>query len=258
MIALLSVAFFSLLFVGSHVVLATPPLRTRLVERFGERGFFLLYSALATVLYVLWVNSYATQRFAGPPGPALGEISLLRWPLMAVAVLGLTIAGAGIFAYPRLPSALFDQPIRQPYGIERVSRHPFFSGIALFAVAHALLVSHLTSVVFFGALAFLSVAGARLQDRKLLARRGAAYESYLAQTSFWPFAAQLRGATPLTVSELPWFALAGAFVSSLWFRSVHGSLFAHGGLLVILAVVGGAAVAAFNAWRRARRMAQGG
>lgn len=249
---LLIVSVLVTLFAGSHVWLASRQRRARLVERLGERGFFVVFSLIAAALWTLLIEQFAIYRGSGPPGLAFGSNPYLRWPLMTLATAGLTLAGAGIAAYPRLPSALFDQPIKLPYGVERITRHPFFAGFAVFALAHVLLVSHLVSTIFFAALALLAVVGASFQDRKLAQRRGVAYTTYLDRTSFWPFAAQLRG-EPLVVGELPWGALAGSLVVALWFRQVHASLFAYGGAWVILALIGGAAVASFNAWRRARR-----
>jgi uncharacterized membrane protein len=249
---LLIVSILVALFAGSHVWLASAGLRPWLVERLGERGFFIVYSLVAAILWTLLIGQFAVHRLSGPAGLALGSTPHFRWPLMTLATAGLTLAGAGIVVYPRLPSALFDQPIRMPYGIERISRHPFFAGFAVFALAHVLLVTHLVSTVFFAGLALLAVIGAHLQDRKLAQRRGVAYTTYLARTSFWPFAAQLRG-EPLVARELPWYALGGSLLVALWFRQVHASLFAYGGAWVILALIGGAAVASFNAWRRARR-----
>src|SRR6185436_12996963 len=111
---LLIVSVLVVLFAGSHVWLASPRRRARLVERFGERGFFAGFSLIAAVLWILLIEQFAVHRASGPPGLALGSTPYLRWPLMALATVGLTLAGAGIAAYPRLPSALFDQPIRSP------------------------------------------------------------------------------------------------------------------------------------------------
>jgi uncharacterized membrane protein len=254
MSALLTVVVLVVLFAGSHVGLASERVRSRLVAGLGERGFFVLYSVIAVALYALLVNRYAVHRFDGPPGPALAAVPLLRWPLMVLATSGITLAGAGIVAYPRLPSALFDQLVRTPYGIERVSRHPFFAGFALFAIAHMLLVTHLVSSIVFAGLAWLAIVGARHQDHKLAARRGAVYTNYVAQTSFWPLAAQLSG-RPLVAKELPWMAFAGSVLVALWLRRVHASLFAYDGSWVILVLIAGAAVAATGASRRARRKA---
>ena len=54
-----------------------------------------------------------------------------------------------------------------------MTRHPFFVGVALLASAHVLLATRLVGAVFFAGLAALAILGARHQDRKILARRGA-------------------------------------------------------------------------------------
>lgn len=253
MSGLLTVVVLAALFTGSHVWLASRTVRARLVARLGERGFLVSYSAVAATLFALLVNRYAIHRVSGPPGLALGGVPILRWALMTVAVSGIALASAGIMAYPRLPSALFNQPIRSPYGIERISRHPFFAGLALFAGTHVVLATRLVGAVFFVALMLLAIVGARHQDRKLADRRGEAYDTYLAATSFWPFAARLRGG-PIVARELPWFALAGGVAVALGLRDVHASLFDHDGAWVIAAVIGGAALALTNAWRRRQRV----
>src|SRR5437899_13047458 len=61
-------------------------------------------------------------------------------------------------------------PIRAPRGVERVTRHPFFVGVALLASAHVLLATRLVGAVFFAGLAALAILGAWHQDRTLPAR----------------------------------------------------------------------------------------
>jgi len=51
--------------------------------------------------------------------------------------------------------------------VERVTRHPFFVGVALLASAHLLLATRLVGTVFFAGLAALAILGAWHQDRKL-------------------------------------------------------------------------------------------
>src|SRR4030095_11369959 len=87
-------------------------------------------------------------------------------------------------------------------GIEKITRHPFFAGVGLFALAHALLATRLAGTVFFGGLLLLVVVGSWHQDRKLLARRGAPYAAYLANTSAVPFAAVLSGRQQLNWSDV--------------------------------------------------------
>src|SRR5262245_2173871 len=196
----LTVASLWLLFGGTHLALATEPLRGRLVRRLGEMGFLALFWALAAATFALLVHGYAERRALGPPGLALGGVAGLR-PLLVVA------AGAGatlmlLMDYPRTPTALFGQPIQPPRGIQRITRHPFFAGAALLAGVHALLATRLVGTVFFGCLAVFVVVGTWHQDRKLLARRGAAYAEHLAVTSAVPFAAVLAGRQRVVWREL--------------------------------------------------------
>lgn len=248
------VAALWLLFGGSHIGLATRSVRARLVARLGEMGFTTLFYVVAAVSFAWLVAYYAAHRFEGMPGLALAGTSVWRWGLMIAIVAGLMLSAPALAIYPRLPMALFEQPIRAPRGIERITRHPFFAGTALFAVSHALLATHAVGTVFFGGLALLAVLGARHQDGKLLARRGPAYADYLASTSAVPFAAVVAGRQRLVWSELPIGGLGGGLALALILRQWHDALFADGGAWIIGAFLVGALIAGGNAWRRTRRV----
>ncbi len=158
----LVVLLLALVFAGTHVGLATGGIRARLVARLGEGGFLLAYSLVASLTFWALVAYYAAHRFEGAPGLALGAVPLVRGALLAVIGVGVVLAVSGLFIPPRL--AAFDQPIRPPYGLERITRHPFFAGTALIGIAHVLLANRLAGAVLMGALAVLSIAGARHQD----------------------------------------------------------------------------------------------
>lgn len=241
------------IFGGTHIGLAAGWLRGRLVARLGEMGFIAIFYLVASASFGVLVAYYAAHRFEGASGLALASVPVLRWTLMIVAVAGLTLTVPALVEYPRLPAALFGQAILAPRGIERITRHPFFAGLALFALAHALLATRLAGTVFFGGFALLSVIGAWHQDLKLAARRGTPYADYLAATSAVPFAAVVSGRQRLVWRELPVAALALGFGVALALRARHDAIFAHGGVWIIVAVVGGGFIAGLNAWRRSRR-----
>lgn len=249
----LVVLLLATLFAGTHVGLATRAVRPRLVGALGEGGFFGLYSLVAVLTFWLLVSYYAAHRFEGAPGPGLGAIPLVHGALLVVIAAGFVLMVSGLAVYPRLPMALFGQPIREPYGIERITRHPFFAGTALIGIAHLLLATHLVGVVVMGTLAVLSIAGARHQDAKYLHSRGRPYAEYLAVTSAVPFAAIVDGRQRLVWSELPLAASALGVGVAVVLRSVHASLFADGGRWIVLAVVSGGALASLQSWLRARR-----
>ncbi len=245
------VAALSLLFGGSHMGLAA--LRGRLVARCGEVGFAVLFSAVASVTFAALVTYYAAHRFDGGTGLALGVVPGVRWALMGVTVCGFALCAAALASYARFPTALFAQPVQRARGIERVTRHPFFAGAALFALAHVLLAPHLVGTIFFSGLALLAVLGAWHQDRKLLDRRGSAFAGYLGETSAVPFKAIVERRQVPCWGELPVRALAVGAAFALAARHWHQSLFAAGGWWIVGLTLGGAAIAGFSAWRRSQR-----
>jgi len=242
-----------LVFGGTHVGLATRRVREALVSRLGEFGFGGLYTLVAAVSFSVLTWFYAAHRFDGPPGLALGAVPAFRWPLMAIVVVGIVMMVASLVGYPSSPMAVFNKNVGSPSGMERVSRHSFFFGVALLGAAHALLATRLIGAVMMAGLALLAVAGAWHQDRKLLRLRGEPYAAYLEATSFVPFAAIIAGRQRLVWGELSVGALALGLVLAVALRTVHGSIFAHSGVWVIVGVVGGAALAAVQSLRRVTR-----
>jgi uncharacterized membrane protein len=247
-----AVALLWIVFAGTHVGLAIGPIRGAIVARLGETGFRAVFSVVAVASFTALVTYYAAHRFDGAAG-----LDLARHPAVRAVLLPAVFAGVVLMLlmdYPRSPTALFDQPIGTPRGLERITRHPFFAGAALLGMAHALLASRLVGTVFFAGLAALAIAGSRHQDRKLLARRGPPYGEYLAATSAIPFAAILAGRQCLPRREIPLPMLAVAVGLAVLLRAVHGSILARGGVWLVGAVVLGAAVSTLRAWRRSRRL----
>jgi uncharacterized membrane protein len=242
-----------LVFGGLHVGLATRRVRDGLVSRLGEPGFRALFSLIAAVSFSVLVHYYTVHRFNGPPGLALGAVPALRWTLMAVVVAGIVLIVASLVVYPRSPMAVFNKTVEAPQGIERVTRHGLFVGTALLGAAHALLATRLVGAVLMGGLAVVAVAGAWHQDRKFLRQRGEPYGAYLEATSMVPFGAIVAGRQRLAWRELPVGALALGVGLAVVLRTIHGSIFAHGGAWVSAGVIGGAALAGVLSARRVRR-----
>jgi len=236
-LALLCVAF-----VATHIGLAGDGVRAWMIGRLGEIRWILAYGIVASVLFGLIAACYARHQFDGPPGPGLGAVPAMRWALIAVSVAGMALMGSIFAGYFDSPYAVFAHNFREPYGIERITRHPFFAGTVMFAAAHALLSSHLNGAIVFSSLAVLAAAGARHQDAKLLRRGGEPYRRFLETTSMIPFAAIIAGRQRVVWRELPAAGLTAGLALAAALRLVHDSIFAHGGLFVIAAVVGGAAI----------------
>jgi uncharacterized membrane protein len=252
----LGVALYWLLFGGTHVGLATRRVRGALVAHLGEWGFIGTFSLVAALTFTTLVRYYADHQLVGAAGLAAGANPLVRGLAIGSIVGGITLAVASLWTYPASPYALGNERVREPRGLERITRHPFAVGIAITATAHALLATRLTGTAFFAGLALLALAGSVHQDRKLRAARGAPYAHFVSVTSVVPFGAVLTGRQRIVWHELPWTALLGAVAAAYGLRVVHASIFAHGGAWVIGMTVGGAAVLALQSWRQTTRSAR--
>ena len=191
----IGIAVLSAMFVGSHVLLATSSVRSRLVGRLGETGFAVVYSLVAWATFGVGLFYFDQHRLEGPPGL---HAPWMVWPAIVTSVAGLVLVVSIVApsGYAESPSAIFPGDIDEPRGIERITRHPQFAGIALFGLGHCLLAQTMVGVVYFGSFVILGFGGGAHQDRKLRARRGEAYGDYLRKTSLVPFAAILFGRQP--------------------------------------------------------------
>lgn len=239
------------LFGGTHLGLASRGIRESLVRRFGEWGFMTLFSIVASASFALLVGYYATHRFEGVAGPALGDVPVIRWALSALVVVGLVLIALSLWSYPTSTYATSERSrIRPPRGVDRITRHPFFAGMTMLALAHMLLASRLVGVVFFGGFLLLSTLGPAHQRRKLLARHGEPFRDYLGATSAVPLAAVVAGRQKLVWKEIPLGAVAAGLALASLLATFHADIFAFGGVYVIATFVGGAGILLLLTWRR--------
>jgi uncharacterized membrane protein len=249
----LATALLWLLFGGSHVVLSSQPLRKRLVSRFGEAGFIFGYSVVAIVTFAALVHYVALHRLAGPQASLLVTIPPVRGALIGLSVFGFTLFVTAVLVYPRLPMATFRHRVMPARGVQQVTRHPFFSGIAIWAAAHAFLAPSTVTFVFFVGVVVLSFVGGLHQDRRLIAELGEPYRTYVAATSFWPFVAVVTRRQKINWREQPWFGYGIGIGVSLGLYEVHADIFNRGGAYVIGVVSAGSIIALLNSLSRARR-----
>jgi hypothetical protein len=76
---MLAVAGLWLLFGGTHIGLATRPVRSRLVARFGEAGFTAIFYLVAALSFAWLISYYAAHRFDGAAGLDLAALPAARW-----------------------------------------------------------------------------------------------------------------------------------------------------------------------------------
>ena len=85
-------------------------------------------------------------------------------------------------------------------GIQRITRHPFLCGVALWALTHLILNGDLASAVFFGSLPIVAFAGPFSIDRK---RRKVAGEWRSQGSLYLPRRVRHARATPHALSSPP-------------------------------------------------------
>lgn len=186
--AIASLAILSAIFVLTHFGLATQAVRDFLSEQLGERGYRLLYSAIATALVVLMVLAYR----AAPAGPWLFDTGSLGPTVTAVAHPIAVILLVGGLTMPN-PTAVGGEhhidELQPLTGVMRITRHPVLWGIMLWAVSHVVAVPTARSVIFFGTMAFVAAVGTIAIDHKTRRRRGAAFAPIELSSSNLPFVA---------------------------------------------------------------------
>jgi uncharacterized membrane protein len=239
------------LFGGSHILLTLGAVRRPLVRLLGETGFVAVYSAIAVATFAALVRYVALHRFFEPHASLLVSIPPVRGALIALSVAGFSLFIAGVLVYPTFPMATFRHRVTSVRGLQQVTRHPFFSGIAIWAAAHALLSPTTVTFVFFLGVIVLALVGGLHQDRRLVAEMGEPYRAYVAATSFWPFVAIATRRQKLVWREQPWFGYAAGVGVSLALYRVHPHIFDHGGAYVIAVVSVGSVVAILSSRARA-------
>ncbi len=216
-----SLILAALAFIGIHIGVSGSTLRDRAVAAIGLRGYMVAFS-LASVAAIAWlVASYNAA-------PYLESWGRLEWwkpvqialmlPAFLLAVIGLatpnptSVAQEGLVAQP-------------PRGIVRVTRHPFLMGVALWAAVHLIGNGDLASLLFFAALAVVSLAGTVSIDAKRRRVLGAlAWQAFARRTSIVPFAAIWQGRQSFSAREIGWGRLAAGTAAFALMLGGHSHL----------------------------------
>lgn len=180
--ALISLLAASIAFVGTHFALSHP-LRAPLVKMVGEGPFLGLYSLVALATFAWMVLA-----FRAAPSPDLPGSGDIGWAITSL----LTIVALVLFLGSLRGNPSFPDPTHaraaptEPRGVFAVTRHPMFWGFALWALAHMILFWSMRTLIVAGAILFLALVGAHLQDRKKERLLGDAWAGWEARTSYWP------------------------------------------------------------------------
>jgi uncharacterized membrane protein len=198
---MISLTLAAAFFIAIHLGWSGTRLRDAAVARLGLRTYMVAFS-VASVAGMIWlVSAYNAAAYV----PTWGQLQwwkpfaiALMLPAFLLVVIGLTTPNPTAVAQEGLVS-------RAPSGIVRITRHPFLTGVALWAVVHAVGNGDLASLLFFASLALVAACGTVSIDAKRRRALGPAWDVFAATTSIVPFAAIAAGRTSLRVGEIGWW-----------------------------------------------------
>jgi uncharacterized membrane protein len=210
-------------FVAGHFLLSSRPVRRTLVALAGEMAFLGFYSAVAVTTLVWAARAYAAAPVVDVWLPPVGlrHLSLALMPFACVLLV------AGVSTPSPTAVALDPQSLvtKAPAGIQKVTRHPVMWAFVLWGIAHLLANGDAASMIFFGGLTFLALAGAAHIDRRRGAMLGRHWRAFADQSSFVPLAAVVGGRTRLGLAEIGWWRIAGGIALYGLLLAVHSRLF---------------------------------
>ena len=208
-------AFAMLVFVGSHFVMSSLPVRTPVIRKIGEQKFKGAYSlvSLAAMYWVVSAYMDAPVVEYWQPHTAFKHLSL-SFMLIAFILI--------IAALTSIKSA---EDTDGPRGIYRVTRHPMMWGIALWSFLHVLANDDLAALIFFGGFTVLALVGTAQVDRRKALADDEAWPDYAAQSSHIPFATILSKRTKFSAAEIGWLPVILGFGLYLVLLILHEILF---------------------------------
>ena len=220
---MISLAAAAVFFVGIHLFIAGTRLRDSLVSSIGEIPYLGVFSLLSFA-GIWWLSSARSSAgmisLWGSPDAFAPVAYVLMLVAFVMVVVGLTTKSpTAMGGEAELDS---EEPVR---GILRITRHPFLWGVALWALTHVIANGDLASLIFFGALGGLALAGPASIDAKRARKHGERWERFAAASSNLPFAAIASGRNRLVLGELGLPQTAAALVAYGLVLYFHGSIF---------------------------------
>jgi uncharacterized membrane protein len=205
------------LFLISHALPIRPPLRPWLVDRLGQTGFRIAYSALSVVALGWLIEATARAPFVvlwnwAPWQPVFPQVGMA----LALALIALAVGRPNPFSFGGWNDPAYnpDRP-----GILRLTRHPILMALAIWAGTHIVPNGDLAHVLLFGGFAIFALLGMKTVDRRKQQAHPATWQASLSRLhegpllwSDWPVR---KTAIRLVLAALAYLTLA----------SVHSALF---------------------------------
>jgi uncharacterized membrane protein len=213
----------ALFFDGIHFLISGSSLRGKIIGLIGERPFQGLFS-LMSLFGIVWLSrAYGKAEYvqlwveplALRPVALIVMLLAFFFVVLAFTSPNPTAVGGGALLTEKEPAK----------GIQRVTRHPFLWGVALWSFTHLVLNGDLASVVFFGTFLIVAVGGPFSIDRKRKEAFGDAWNRFAALTSNVPFIAIIEGRNSLKIHEIGWWPPLLALILYGLFLHFHSTLF---------------------------------
>ena len=176
--SLIAAAIF---FVGIHFVISGSSLRGKIIAVIGEGPFRGLFSLLSLIGVVWLSGAYGQAEYIH----LWGKLYTFRSPYALVLMLLAFFFVVFALTTPN-PTAVGGEAFlteKEPAkGIQRITRHPFLWGVALWSFTHLILNGDLAAAVFFGSFLILAIEGPFSIDRKRKKAVGEAWSRFAAVT----------------------------------------------------------------------------
>ncbi len=190
-----ALAAASLAFVLGHIGLSSFPVRRPIARKLGDKGFQGLYSILILASFAWMLFAYRAAPYVeiwrAPPWT--------RWIPLTVMPIAFFFMVCG-FSTKNPTAAGQEKTVSvEPRGIVRITRHPGLWSFALWGMAHVPPNGDVASLLLFGGITFLAIAGMLHIDSRRRATLGEAWEPFAAKTSLVPFA---RGGVGKAMAEI--------------------------------------------------------
>jgi uncharacterized membrane protein len=158
----LSLVLAALFFTGIHLGIAGTAMRDRAIGIFGENAYRAVF-ALASVIGLGWLVAAYNRT------PYLATWGMLEWwkPIAIILMLPAALLVVIGLTTPNPTSIAQEGRVGQPrQGIVRITRHPFLTGVGLWALVHFIGNGDVASLVFFATWAIVALAGTVSIDAK--------------------------------------------------------------------------------------------
>ena len=213
--SLITLALANFVFVGSHFVMSHT-LRRHMEAVFGSKLFPVMYSLVSLATFAWVVITFRAAPTADLPGA--GDTG---WIIASALLIPALVLYAGsLKGNPAMPMPGAEEAARaEPQGAFAVTRHPMMWSFALWALSHIILFYSLRTMITAGAMGFLALYGAYMQERKKAAQMGADWELWESRTTYWP-----RWHKLLSAGLLPWAVALILWVFISWLHTPLGSV----------------------------------